>query len=54
MIADARAEANSDCTTTACAAAQSQQLATAVLSAMAANAIIGQATDRRMPMLTGQ
>jgi len=54
MIADARAEANSDCTTTACAAAQSQQLATAALSAMAANAIIGQATDRRMPMLTGQ
>lgn len=54
MIADARAEAGIDCTSTACAAARSQQLATAAVSAMAANAIIGQATDRRMPMLTGQ
>jgi len=54
MIADARADANIDCPTTACAAAQSHQLATAALSAMAANAMIGQATDRRMPMLTGQ
>jgi hypothetical protein len=53
MISDVRAEANSDCKSTACAAAQSQQLATAALSAMAANAIIGQATDRRAPMLTG-
>ncbi len=54
MVADARAEAHIDCSTTACVAAQSQQLANAAMSAMAANAIIGQATDRRMPMLTGK
>lgn len=54
MIADSRAEANSDCASTACAAAQARQLATAAMSAMAANSIVGQATDRRMPMLTGQ
>ena len=54
MISDSRAEANSDCTTSACTSAQSKQLATAALSAMSANSFIGQATDRRMPMLTGQ
>lgn len=54
MISDARAEAQTDCKTTACAAAQSEQLATAAMSAMAANSIIGQVTDRRVPMLTGK
>lgn len=54
MIADVRADAHGDCTTTACAAAQSQQLATAAMGAMVANSLIGQVTDRRVPMLTGK
>lgn len=54
MITDTRAEAQIDCHSTACNAAQAQQLATAAMSAMAANSLIGQVTDRRVPMLTGQ
>lgn len=54
MISDTRAEAQTDCKTTACAAAQSQQLATAAMGAMVASSIIGQVTARRVPMLTGK
>jgi len=54
MITDTRAEAQIDCHSTACNAAQAQQLATSAMSAMAANSLIGQVTDRRVPMLTGQ
>lgn len=54
MISDQRAEAHIDCTTVACNAAQSQQLAASAMAAMAANSLVGQATDRRVPMLTGQ
>ena len=54
MITDQRAEAQIDCTTVACNAAQSQQLAASAMAAMAANSLVGQATDRRVPMLTGQ
>ncbi|WP_043201321.1 hypothetical protein [Pseudomonas putida] len=54
MITDQRAEANIDCTTVACNVAQSQQLAASAMTAMAANSLVGQVTDRRVPMLTGQ
>lgn len=54
MITDQRAEAHIDCTSVACNAAQSQQLADSAMSAMAANSLVGQVTDRRVPMLTGQ
>ncbi|MDR6712146.1 hypothetical protein J2W83_001741 [Pseudomonas hunanensis] len=54
MITDQRAEAHIDCNSAACNAAQSQQLATSAMSAMAANSLVGQVTDRRVPMLTGQ
>lgn len=54
MITDTRAEARTDCTSTACNAAQASQLAASAVGAMAANSLIGQVTDRRMPMLTGQ
>lgn len=54
MITDTRAEAQIDCSSAACNAAQAQQLATAAMGAMAANSLIGQVTDRRVPMLTGQ
>lgn len=54
MITDTRAEAQIDCSTAACNAAQAQQLALAAMGAMAANSLIGQVTERRMPMLTGQ
>lgn len=54
MITDQRAEAHIDCTTVACNAAQSQQLAASAMAAMAASSLVGQATDRRVPMLTGQ
>ncbi|MBK4987423.1 MULTISPECIES: hypothetical protein [Pseudomonas] len=54
MITDQRAEAHIDCNTAACNAAQAQQLATSATSAMAANSLVGQVTDRRVPMLTGQ
>lgn len=54
MITDQRAEAHIDCKTAACNAAQAQQLAASATSAMAANSLVGQVTDRRVPMLTGQ
>ncbi|AGN83379.1 MULTISPECIES: hypothetical protein [Pseudomonas] len=54
MITDQRAEAHIDCTSVACNDAQSQQLAASAMSAMAANSLVGQVTDRRVPMLTGQ
>lgn len=54
MITDQRAEAQIDCTSAACNAAQAQQLATSAMSAMAASSLVGQVTDRRVPMLTGQ
>jgi len=54
MLADARAEAVIDCKSAACVAASVQQLGSAAASAMAANAIIGQVTDRRVPMMTGK
>lgn len=54
MITDTRAEAQIDCSSAACNAAQAQQLATSAMGAMAANSLIGQVTDRRVPMLTGQ
>lgn len=53
MISDSRAEALTDCGSTACEAAQSNQLAMSAMNAMVANSIVGQVTDRRMPMLTG-
>ena len=54
MVTDQRAEAHIDCTTAACNAALANQLATSAMSAMAANSLVGQVTDRRVPMLTGQ
>lgn len=53
MITDHRAEASSDCTTSACEAAQSNQLAAAATSAMAANSLVSQITSRRVPVITG-
>lgn len=54
MLADTRAEAGSDCGSAACSAAQAAQLAQAAIGSAAANTIVGQVTERRLPMLTGQ
>lgn len=54
MLTDTRADALSDCFSTACEVSQSQQLAMTALSAMAANSLIGQIVDRRSPVITGE
>ena len=54
MVADKRAEAATDCMTLACSAEQSNQLAIAAASAMSMSSLVGQVTDRRSPMLTGE
>lgn len=54
MITDTRAEAKIDCSSTACEAAQSAQLAASAASSMVANSLVNQITERRQPILTGQ
>lgn len=53
MLGDSRAEMQIDCKTASCGAAQSKQLAFSAMSSMVATSIVGQVTDRRVPMLTG-
>ncbi|WP_323025779.1 hypothetical protein [Castellaniella sp.] len=53
-LTDTRASAAIDCTSAACMSAASGQMRVAAMSAMAANSLIGQVTDRRVPVLTGQ
>ena len=54
MLTDTRADALSDCLSSACEVSQSQQLAVSAFSAMAANSLIGQIVDRRSPVITGE
>lgn len=54
MVADSRATADLDCDSLACEAAQSNHIASAALMAMAAHSFVGQAVDRRIPVMTGQ
>lgn len=54
MVADVRAPAVLDCKSAGCAAAASQQLALSAMGSMAADALVGQVMERRVPMLTGK
>lgn len=54
MITDVRAAASIDCPSVECQSAQSRQLALSAVSSMAASSLVGQITDRRVPILTGQ
>jgi len=54
MLSDTRAEVKTDCSSTACASAQASQLAASAASSMVANSLVGQITERRQPILTGQ
>lgn len=53
MVSDVRVESQVDCKSSACAVAQSHQLAKAALGSMVASSLIGQVTDRRITVLTG-
>ncbi|UXI68374.1 hypothetical protein [Tahibacter amnicola] len=53
MLADQRADAIIDCMTPDCAAASLQQLGATAQASMAAASIVSQATERRVPVLTG-
>lgn len=54
MLTDKRASAAIDCASAACQSAAVNQMRLAAMSAMAANSLVGQVTDRRVPVLTGQ
>lgn len=54
MLTDTRASSAIDCTSAACRSAAANQMRVAAMSALAANSMIGQVTDRRVPVLTGQ
>lgn len=54
MLTGRRNDAQADCTTIACSAAQAKQLAVSSIAVMAANSLVEQATARRVPMLTGK
>jgi hypothetical protein len=54
MVADTRAPAALDCTSTACAAAAADQLALAAAGSMVADTFVGQVLERRVPVLTGK
>lgn len=54
MLTDTRASAAIDCTSAACQSAAASQMRVAAMSTMAANSLIGQVADRRIPVLTGQ
>lgn len=54
MLTDVRAGSSIDCTSVACRSAAANQMRVAAMSALAANSLIGQVTDRRVPVLTGQ
>ena len=53
-LTDTRASAAIDCTSAACMSAAAGQMRVAAMSALAANSLVGQVTDRRVPVLTGQ
>ncbi|OAD16500.1 hypothetical protein [Achromobacter insolitus] len=54
MLTDNRASAAIDCESAACQSAALSQMRLAAMSTMAANSLVGQVTDRRVPVLTGQ
>jgi len=54
MLADTRASVSIDCASAACQSAAANQMRVAAMSALAANSLVGQVTDRRVPVLTGQ
>lgn len=51
MVTDLRAEAQADCSSASCSAAQSHQLAASAFTAMSANSLVGQVVHRRVPVL---
>lgn len=53
MVSDARAPTAADCSSKACAATASLQLANAAVGTAVADAFLGQVLERRVPMLTG-
>lgn len=53
LVTDARASAEGDCTSRACEAAQGSGMAVSAFASMAAASLVDQATDRRVPILTG-
>ncbi|ANN80909.1 hypothetical protein [Bordetella flabilis] len=54
MLTDVRASAAVDCSSAACQGAAANQMRLAAMSSLAANSLVGQVTDRRVPVLTGQ
>lgn len=54
MVADTRVSAVVDCTSMACESAHANQMRVAAMSTLAANSLVGQVVDRRVPVLTGQ
>ncbi len=53
-LTDTRASAAIDCEGGACMSAAASQMRVAAMSTLAAHSFIGQVTDRRVPVLTGQ
>lgn len=53
LVTDARSSAEGDCSGRACEAAQGSAMAVSAFASMAAASFVDQATDRRVPILTG-
>lgn len=54
MVADTRVSAAMDCGSFECDGAHVNQMRVAAMSTLAANSLVGQVVDRRVPILTGQ
>lgn len=54
MVTDTRISAVTDCTSMECSGAHVNQMRVAAMSTLAANSLVGQVVDRRVPILTGQ
>lgn len=54
MVADTRVPAVMDCSSLECDGAHANQMRVAAMSTLAANSLVGQVIDRRVPILTGQ